>query len=362
MSNLSESRQLGSPAVSDREVSQGSQMLEHRPPAPTQFQVARWKAVAVADAVATVAGAFGIMPWLRPRPLPAVSYPKVFVVGCPRSGTTWVAQILGLHPHVVGGGRESQLYSTVRQSIGTRGRLSAMAWARLFYGIERGRQLERGAGLHHYLDRHTLGRLGRSVLAEGGNDDEVAARLIRAVLDSYFLSSGGTPDRVLVEKTPMHIFYAEQILSSFPEAHVIEVVRDGRDVCASMQMRGTRRSEFPRARDGQIDLWVRSVRQGYALRRNPKLRDRVTVVRYEDLKADTAGESERLYAAAGLDASPELIAHVVAATDIDRYRIGPGEFRHRGEVGTWIDYFSAEDDRLFRAMVGDLFEQIGYSY
>jgi len=317
--------------------------------------------VALADAVTMMAGARGMTPWAQPSPLPAVTYSKVFVVGCPRSGTTWVADILGRHPRVVRG-RESHLFPTVRRSVGTRGRLSAMAWARLFYGIERGRQLGRMAGLHHYVDRHTLARLGRSVLAEGGNDDEVAARLVRAVLDSYFSGRGGTRDRVLVEKTPLHIFYAEQILSTFPEAHVIEVVRDGRDVCVSMQMRGTRIPAWPTARDGQIDLWVRSVRQGLALRRNADLRDRVTVVRYEDLKADAAGESERLYAAAGLDASSDLVADVVAATDINRYRTGPGEFRHRGEVGTWVDHFSAEDDRLFRAMVGDLFAQVGYSY
>ncbi|MGH8984792.1 MAG: sulfotransferase family protein [Acidimicrobiia bacterium] len=315
----------------------------------------------MADAVALLAGARGMTPWVRPSPLPTVAYPKVFVVGCPRSGTTWVADILQRHPRVVGG-RESHLYPTVRASIGTRGRSSVTAWARLLYGVERGSRLERNAGPHHYVDRRTLARLARDVLVKAENDGAVAERLIRAVFDTYFLQSGGTPDRVFVEKTPTHIFYAEQILSMYPEARVVEVVRDGRDVCVSMEMRAMRIPGWPTARDGQIDLWARSVRHGLALRSDPDLRDRVTVVRYEDLKADTPAETERLYSAAGLDASPALVADVVAATDISRYRTGPGEIHHKGEVGTWIEHFSAEDDRLFRSMVGDLFAQSGYTY
>jgi len=216
--------------------------------------------------------------------------------------------------------------------------------------------------VHNYVDRRTLVRLAKSALVAAANDDEVAGRLIRAVFDSYFVRSGGTSDQVFVEKTPIHLFYAEEILSTFPEARLVEVVRDGRDVCVSMQMRAMRIPGWPSERDGQIDLWVRSVRRGLALRNNPDFRHRVTLVRYEDLKADTRAASERLFAAAGLDASPELIAGAVAETDIGRFPTGPGEFRHKGEVGTWVDHFSADDDRLFRAMVGDLFTQVGYAY
>jgi hypothetical protein len=344
----------------DRRTARATRSPDEREPGMPPLLQAWCQTVAIADATRLVAGARGLLP-RRPPPLPVVGYPKVFVVGCPRSGTTWVDGILNRHPLVVGG-RESHLYPTVRASIGREGPRSITAWARLLYGIERGARLGRIAGAHHYVDRATLVRLATAVLAEGGSDAEVSDHLIRAVLDAYFLAHGGTSEHVLVEKTPTHIFYAERILSTFPAARVVEVVRDGRDVCVSMEMRGARVPGWPTARRGQIDLWVRSVRAGLALRSNPKLRERVTLVRYEDLERDPIGTSERLFAAAGLDVTPQLVADAVAANDIRGLPTGPGEFRYKGESGTWAEHFSTEDVRLFRTMVGDLFADAGYAY
>ena len=321
------------------------------------FEGARDKAVALAGGVGLVAGALVT----RPGPAPALEYPKIFVVGCPRSGTTWVAGILALQPRVIHGA-ESQLYPSIRHSIGGRRRFDPVGWARLLYGVDRGRRIGLESGLHHYLDRRTLERLGRQALATGGSADEVSNRLARAVLDSYFTRSGGTADSVLVEKTPSHIFAAARILRAFPEAHVVEVVRDGRDVCVSMQLRGTRVRSFPTTAEGRIRMWMNAVRAGQELQRDPQLCDRVTEIRYETLKADPVSEIARLYAAVGLDASPDFVRYAAASSDIERYPTGPGEFRHRGEVGTWADFFSPEDEDLFRSMVGDRFEEFGYSY
>jgi Sulfotransferase family len=345
--------------VSDRQT--GSGPVPGRPQLALGRTERVWcKSLALAQATSVVAAGRGLGPRRRDA-LPSADYPKIFVVGCPRSGTTWVADILKRHPRVIGG-RESHLYPTVSGTIGTGGRSSIGAWARLLYGIERGARLGRDGGAHHYVDRRALSRLGRAVLTEAATDEEATDRLVRAVFDEYFLAAGGTPEHVFVEKTPTHVFYVERLLATFPEAHVVEVVRDGRDVCVSMQLRGRYVETWPTAREAQIALWVRSVRRGLALREDTGIRDRVTRVRYEDLKRDSAGESERLLTAVGLDAPPDVVAGAVASTDIRLYSTGPGEFRHRGEVGTWAEYFTAEDDRLFREMVGDLFTEVGYTY
>ena len=319
------------------------------------------QAAAAGHAVSTVAGARRLTPWLRPAPLPEVEYPKVFVVGCPRSGTTWVADILGRHPEVIRG-RESHLYPTLEHTIGEHGRNSIEAWARLYYGIDRGRRQGTQSGLHYYVDRPTFSRLARSALAAGGDDDELVDRLVRAVLDTSFSRAANPAARVLVEKTPQHLLFARRILATFPEAHLVIVVRDGRDVCVSMDMRWPIEKGWPRDRDAQIRLWMRYVVEGLALHADPALCDRVTTVRYEDMKLDPSTQTARLLERTGLALAPATVAEIVAHTDISSYPTGTGAFRFRGEVGTWAEHFTTEDTERFRSTVGDLFTELGYSY
>lgn len=321
------------------------------------------KLVAAANSLAVLGGALGrrvagsqISTAVTP------DYQKVFVVGCPRSGTTWVADILARHPRVIHG-YESQLYPTLAHSIGAYGRNNPRAWARLFYGLERGKRRGAMAGLHHYVDRATLARIGRRVLAESRSDDAAVAGLMRGVLDSYFVREGGDALSVLVEKTPTHVFHIAAILDAFPEAHIVEVRRDGRDACVSMALRSAQVSAFPATHEGRIALWLRAVRAGLAASSNGSAaRGRITVVRYEDLKADPAPEILRLFSDVRLEADEDLVREIASASDITRYPTGPGEFRHRGAVGTWTDFFSPADEQQFREMVGDVFVELGYSY
>jgi hypothetical protein len=325
---------------------------ERRPRIPlTRGVVAKVRAAG--SAVRLVAS-----PWVRPAPLPAVAYPKVFVVGCPRSGTTWVAEALAAHPRAFGGS-ESHAYPIVCGSLS--GDDGVLPWARLIYAYDRGVILARPTGLHHYVDRTTLLRLSRSVRALH-DADHAAGALIRGVFDSYYLASEHRDDAVLVEKTPQHILWAQRILHDFPEAHVVEVLRDGRDACVSMQMRATRVPVVPATRHAQIATWVTAVRTGIALRSDPTWRGRITLVRYEDMKADPVAAIARLYEETGLGGSADLARAGADATDISRYGTGAGHFRFRGEQGAWRDHFSDADLQLFREMVGDLFVDAGYSY
>ena len=125
------------------------------PVRPSPLAVAAHRSVAAGHGATTAASARGLTPWLARGPLPAVAYPKVFVVGCQRSGTTWVAEILGRHPRVIGGA-ESHLYPTLEQSIGAYGRRSAAGWSRLFYGYARGRALGRPTGILATIFSSTL--------------------------------------------------------------------------------------------------------------------------------------------------------------------------------------------------------------
>ena len=308
-----------------------------------------------------VTAAAGWIPWSRPRPLPEISYPVVFVVGCPRSGTTWVESMLARHPRVIGG-CESHVYPVVHRSLDQRNLRSLGGWSRLLYAVDRGVALGRPVGIHHYVDRRSLVALARDSLARGGGSDRTARLLTRAIFDAHYLRSGGTGQEVLVEKTPLHIGWVDQIIENFPDARFVEVVRDGRDVCVSMEMIARANSAFSSSRTAQITTWCYAVRTGIALRGDPGYRDRMSRVRYEDLKADPAGELDRLFGETGIGGDEDAARGAAAATEIRHYPLGKGHFRFRGVAGSWREHFTSEDVALFREMVGDLFVEAGYDY
>ncbi len=298
----------------------------------------------------------------RSSALPAApDYRKVFVVGCGRSGTSWVQGILAAHPLVITT-QESHAYEAVYDPVTRGGRTSVNAWTKVLHRHDLSERGARWVGLHWWINRaHLVDLIDWGLHAEGQSDADAAESVIEAIFDTYFSSRGGTAANMLLEKTPGHIAYATQILRRFPDARVVEVLRDGRDVCTSMQMQGLTLDWPPETRRAQINTWARAARRGLALRGDPEFADRVHLVRYEELKRDPAVEIARLFEFVGLDATPTFVTEVADASDFRHHRsTGAGSHTRRGEVGDWRNHFSPADEQLFSELAGDVFEAVGY--
>jgi hypothetical protein len=290
-------------------------------------------------------------------------YRKVFVVGCGRSGTSWVQRIVALHPSVITS-QESHAYEVVYGNIAPARPRSIPAWTKVLHRHDLGAREARYVGLHWWVDRQALcGVIAGALATRDRAPADVAEDAIEAVFDAYFDAQGGTSDNVLLEKTPGHLAYAGTILRRYPHAKVVEVVRDGRDVCVSMQMQALTLRWPPSERAKQIETWTTAVRRGMQLRGDDTVADRVLLVRYEDLKADPLSEITRLYGFLGFDTAPDAIAAVADRTDFrHQQQVGSGSHTRRGEVGDWRNHFSDADEGLFRSMAGDAFEAVGYRY
>jgi hypothetical protein len=286
---------------------------------------------------------------------------KLFVVGCPRSGTTWVQRLLEAHPSVVSA-PESHIYSDLYEPIVARGRRDVRTWAWLLQRDDVQRRTRPGFRLVAWTTRRTMRDLAlQSMAPRTWSDEEAAHHAVETVFERHFAARGGTPDELLVEKTPEHIHHAELILDRFPEAKVVEVLRDGRDVCVSLQHHDV--AWAANDRSAQIDLWVRSVRRGMQLRGRADLAGRVLLLRYEDLQADAVAYAGRLWDFAGLDSTPEQVEEAVEQRSFARRRrTGPGAFNRKGIVGDWVNEFSDEDADLFRELAGDVFTDAGYEW
>lgn len=294
----------------------------------------------------------------------APSYAKVFVIGCPRSGTTWVTQMLASHPMTIGAG-ESHLFPDVyRRIVEHRGDVSELPEMLLRQCESKSDQ--KFVGAHQYVAPQRLAEIVEHALRRGrrkGWDREtMAGEVVRVVLDEFFLRRGGSGEDVLVEKTPTHVHYADVMARLFPEARFVHVLRDGRDVCVSLQMRAKKAAWAPPQRREQIAMWTQCVERGLQWAADPRFEGRMMTVRYEDFQQDFADHCRRLYAFCGLPADETLVDRAASKTDFQRIKQrGEGLHNRKGVVGDWREHFTREDIELFEQMAGDTFRRCGYA-
>lgn len=240
----------------------------------------------------------------------------VFVVGSPRSGTTFIGGILGAQPGLVDLGEVTPLKAAIPE----------------------------------------LARLSEA---------EAAAR-VRRIVETVRRLGLATHLRA-VEQTPETAFVLAPVLRAFPRAHAVHMLRDGRDVVCSLLERGwlsahrtgrddallpygararfwveeDRREEFERVSDARRAAWA--WRRYVAAAR--VVSERTLELRYEQMVRDHAGTAERLATALDLDAEPLRQALPAA---------------HPASVGRWRRDLTAEQLRDVEEEAGSLLRALGY--
>ncbi len=217
----------------------------------------------------------------------------LFVVGAPRSGTTWVRRLLLDLPGVVGG-VESHFFTALGPALVSYD-LTAASTRRI--------------GLSQYVPR-----------------DELVGE-IRRLWGRWMgpLVTAAPDARVLVEKTPGHALLLDQIVDVLPRSRFVHVVRDGRAVVASLlaAAEGWGKEWAPRRTRHAARLWVKHVEAARAAgaRLGP---ERYLEVRYESLHADAAARLREIARFAGIEASDEQVALAVRRHDAENVRAGQG--------------------------------------
>ena len=249
----------------------------------------------------------------------------VFVVGAPRSGTTWITRLLGAHPEVASAGRESHLFD---HGVNT-----------LLDHYEAGKPWERFLGEY----------LGRAEMVE----------LVRDLCDGVFLRmrEKTRPEaRFVLEKTPSGRPNPEVELGRkaevYPDGWFLHLVRDGRAVARSLLNVPWRPAD---SAETAVTIWANAVR---AVRTTFAGRPRYLEVRYEDLRDDPAGSARTLYAWLGLDDA------IVDEGFLRRLSgVKYGSFDASTEVATdrWQDELTREDLDAVERVAGDLLRDLGYA-
>ena len=215
----------------------------------------------------------------------------VVVCGCPRSGTTWLEQLLLAHPDTTGiDEAETWLFLSLRS-----------IWE------------------------------NEALRAAGSPAGSASAqrRFCDAIFGAHLGRSEGR-DAVFVEKTPANAFHLREIATVYPDAWFVHIVRDGRDVARSI-------AEFELTSAGIREggrTWAATV---HAVDRAAPALARFREVRYEDLLDDPVRGAAELLTWIGLDVDADVRARLAtqAATRVSRYNttgpVGAGKWRSLGD-------------------------------
>lgn len=308
--------------------------------------------------------------------------PVFFVVGNQKSGTTWLMRMLDAHPEILCKGE---------------GRFFGASWRQK--GLKQ-RDLQRPpSSLYHaVLDAEYLRLwIERSVWSRNDDPDEHLATLMRMATD-YFLEGEllKSGKKVVGDKSPLLTpDTIKEIADIYPEAKVVHIIRDGRDVAVSTlhhywnfgrperdaeaaAKRESYRRDPRRVREAGASLFagnhLRQLAAEWAARVGKTAEDGPALlgenyaeVRYERLLEEPEKEVGRLLRFLGVADSEETVRRCVTSASFERLSSGRrrGEedatsFFRKGVAGDWKGVFTERDTMVFREEAGDLLVKLGY--
>lgn len=299
--------------------------------------------------------------------------PVFFVVGRAKSGTSWLMRILDAHPEVLckGEGRFFGRYYRREDLLRTRSKIQP-------------------SSLHAaILDADYLGAwVERSVWSRDGDKEEYLAGLTRAAVD-YFLSRrlSESGKRIVGDKTPfLGDEIVEEVAGVYPEAKVVHIIRDGRDIAVSamhhlwnhaekhgehLRLKPEEESKRDAYREDPRNVFgageglfaegrLRDLARGWndqvgkAVADGPRLfGENYAEVRYENLLERPLEEVWRLLRFLGVEAGEETVKRCVEGASFERWAKG----RERGEedskallrkgvAGDWRAVFTGADREI----------------
>lgn len=300
-----------------------------------------------------------------------------FIVGHRKSGSTWLLNLLSLHPEIRGvmethlfhhgwtepdpARRTEKLFERTPWAEGGLKRWPLHQLARLARPFLLHAKPALSLALHERpavlpdLSLRDQLRL-RGELREIGPSEEYVLRFFR------FLRERLRPPRYLIEKSPRNIHHIERILTLFPAAKLIVIYRDGRDVVVSDRFFTEDYGRATFSFQETVLRWRRDMEAHLAwAARHP-----LCAVSYERLLADGAPVVRGLLQFLGLPVDDLQIADLLERSSFRFYtgrqrgQENRRRFYRKGIAGDWKNHFTPEHSRVFKELAGDMLIRLGY--
>jgi len=271
----------------------------------------------------------------------------VFIVGCPRSGTSFLYHLL----LSAGGFAEFRTQMNVFDVLEPiYGDLSVLK--------------NKKKMMKEWLQSKAFqvsGLDAREVEAKVLSECRSAADFLRIVMD--MIAHKQEVNR-WIDSTPTNIPHMQRIVKEFPDARIVHIIRDGRDVALSLDKRGWSR---PLPWDKEKSLLAAGIYWEWIVRKGRKygamLSSNYMEVRYEELVSDARQSLARVseFIQHDLDYDRILSASVGSVKDpLTSFKedLNDGHFT---PVGRWRAKFPPEQLAWFEQLVGDYLQELGYA-
>ena len=268
---------------------------------------------------------------------------RVFVVGPPKSGTTWLQSTLASHPQV---------------AISGEGRFT---WA-----LD---PAARRAIDAFNADQQRTGQPEATGVSRDDFDMLVRALIDRQLLASALATGQATPGlRYLGDKTPQHALSIDRLLALFPGARIVAIVRHPLDAAVSACFHFLNDASTPMTQ--RVSRFVRTTWAMHAAKiheARARHAHSMRTVRYEDMHADAETETASLLRWLGVSHDPQTVRACVDASSFSRLSGGrdrgdedPANFFRKGVVGDWRTHIREADGAAILDPVRPLLEAFGY--
>lgn len=264
----------------------------------------------------------------------------LFIGGCGRSGTSFAQKIIISHSKITGGPEFDFLQPLM------------MTYRRMIMPFHLDRQ-------EFFYDRDSL-------------DDYLRTFVSNALLNKH---RDNPTLSFFSEKTPNNIDVAQELLTLFPDAFFLNIIRDGRDVLVShldVEQRfiksSTAYNKAGFAIESVCALWNKSVDYYFKLIANDTLKDRVIDLIYEDLLQHPERELTRICKRLGIDLEPGMLTP-------DKNKVGEGPLQvdniwhteamlnasfDTSKIGRWKDQLSFFEKRKAEKLMQKNLKRLNY--
>jgi hypothetical protein len=316
------------------------------------------------------------------------STPVFFIVGRAKSGTSWLMRLLNSHPEILCRGEGRFFGRDFWREDFKRMKLGAI----------------QPTSLHGALADSEYLRtwVERSVWTRGKDVDECLTGLTHAAITHILTERlSETGKRMVGDKTPfLSTETLDEISVIYPEAKVIHVIRDGRDVAVSsvhhrwnhgkdeggiyelepeeIAKREAYRSDPEKLFEAGESIFTEMVLRNAAVSWNNLVSKTIqdgpallggnyAEVRYEDLLQRPEEEAGRILRFLDADAGEETVKLCVESASFEAWTEGRQRgqedstaFLRKGVAGDWRGVFIERDKEVFKEAAGELLIELGY--